>query len=285
MRLLVTFEYPHSTWIPLIVFRDFFKWFEINYDEHEISYQNTDPLKRMNPSGPNSPQIMVIKNLDNGKYIIVSYWDRAIELTWNGNGWDDEKRVDLITSSGIFSDLDFTPFSYCCYSSEFEFLSKNKRKDFKDKIISDLHFRGFLYHERKLMQQYKPELFSEQRKSTEDYFNELNSNKICLSLNGAGEICNRDLEILSCGSVLIRPELSQRFHNPLIPNYHYVSVEKVKDPKLQLDLIIDKYNNIKNDDNYLNEVAYNGLKWFEENGSILSNVELLKNIVDINKLI
>lgn len=284
MNLLITFENPHSTWSPLHIYKKFFEWILCNYPEFNIQYENTHPIRKMNPSGPHSPQLMTIRNLDNRKYIIISYWDRAIELTWEGNGWDEENRVDLITSSGVFSEMNFTPFSYCCYSSEFELLADSLRKKFIEKENKDLLFRGYLYHHRKMMQNYRPEFFSEERKSTIDYFNELNDSKICMSLDGVGEICNRDLEILCCGSVLLRPELYQKFHNPLIPDYHYISVEKVDDPSKQLDLLVEKFNSVRHDEDYLSEIAKNGLEWYLNNGSIDSNVELLKKIVNINKL-
>ena len=69
--------------------------------------------------------------------------------------------------------------------------------------------------------------------------------KICLSLNGAGEICNRDMEILASGSILFRPELNQKFHEELIPDYHYVTFDIHADANTQADIIIYKFNSIK----------------------------------------
>lgn len=284
MNLLFRFENPHSTWVPPNVFKNYFDWFSSTNQNYNITYENTDIIKKMNPSSPHSAHLLTIWNLDNSKYIIVSYWDRAIELTWDGNGWNDNNRVDLITSSGVFQDLDFTPFTYPCYSSEFEILSKSHKKDISEKLNNGIRFRGFLYHHRKTMQEYIPELFEESRKGVIDYFHELNDSKICLSLDGAGEICNRDLEILCCGSVLLRPELTQIFNEPLIPDYHYVAVEKVNNPKIQLDLILEKYNRIKEDNNLLETIGRNGHEWFERNGSIQANVDLLKRLVNIDKL-
>ena len=284
MKLHINFEKPHTHWIPLIVYDKFFSWFKEKYSEHEIEFENSSEKYNGNPSGPFSPHIMVIKNKENGKYILISYWDRAIEFTWDANGWEHEKMVDLITSSGVHEKMNVTSFSYTCYSLEFEKNCEKNIKKFKDKEKNGLLFRGFLYNHRKMMQNHKPDIFSEKRLDVHDYFNELNDNKICLSLNGAAEVCNRDMEILACGSVLLRPKLDQIFHNPLLENHHYISVEKVEDPKNQIDLLIEKYNSIKGDNDYLENIANNGHDWFLKNATVKSNVDILKKIVNIEKL-
>lgn len=284
MNIEFKFENPHTYWNPLIVFKNYYSWIENNQNGHSLIYTNTIPSERGNPSGPSSPHIMTIRNLETRKYIIVSYWDRAVEFTWEGNGWDTENRVDIITSAGVHCDMEYTPFSYTTYSLEFEKYASTDRKPWSEKTDSSLLFRGFLYAERKLMQTLRPDLFSEERKTIREYFDELNNTKISLSLNGAGEICNRDMEILCSGSVLLRPELTQKFHNPLIPNVHYISVEKVSDGKTQLELLLKKYEEIKDNFDFLNTIGNNGLRWFEQNGSMEANVELLKKLINLEKL-
>jgi hypothetical protein len=122
-------------------------------------------------------------------------------------------------------------------------------------------------------------IYPEQR-----YYEDLTNSKICLSLNGAGEICNRDLEILSAGSVLFRPALRQRFHNPLVPGIHYIGYKYVDDPNQQMDIILNEYEKIKNDDELLRTVANNGYEWFKNNGTIGKNVDLLKQLVNFDAL-
>jgi hypothetical protein len=285
MNIEVMFEKPHTYWNVLLVYQKFFNWFKEKYTEHNVVYRNSDPEKRGNPSGPHSPHVMVIRNLDNQKYIIVSYWDRAIELTWPGCHWDVENRVDLVTSSGVHFPMEFTPFSYICHSNDFEKVAEVNKIPFEQKESKPLLFRGYLYNERKIFQTMYPDLVTEERKGTVDYFQELNERKICLSFNGAAEICHRDMEILSAGSVLFRPELSQVFYNKLIPNYHYLSVPKERDPILQFKLLLDKYEEVKNNDELLSEIANNGYEWYKKNGTTDSNVELLKSIINLEKLL
>lgn len=284
MKLEFKFENSYSDWGPLLVFKNYYDWFFKYNDIHDVTFKNTTPMERSNPSGTSSPHIMTIKNVENNKYFIVSYWDRAIELTWEGNGWDVKNMVELITSSGVYDDILFTPLSYVCHSYEFQKNAQKNKIDFDKKNNDKLLFRGYLYGNRNEMRNYKPEYFTDIKKPKIEYLNELNNYKICLSLDGAGEICNRDIEILSVGSVLLRPKLNQKFHNELIPNYHYVSVDKIGDPVKQFDLILERYNEIKNDYEFLSFIANNGNNWFTKNGTIESNVEILKKIINIDKL-
>lgn len=284
MKLLVRFETPHTYWTPLLVFKNFHSWMESYYSDHLIVYENTKPDERSNPSGVCSAHIMTMRNVSTKKYIIVSYWDEAIELTWEGNGWDDENKVELITSSGVHSIMNYTPFSYTCYNLEFEKLSDLYRKPLNERTNNNLFFRGHLYGDRKLMQLYKPQYFAKDKVELDLYFEELNDSKISLSLDGAGEICNRDMEILCNGGVLLRPALTQKFHNELLPDVHYIAVQRVSNPVEQFDLLLKKYEEIKDNTELLNNISNNGLEWFKANGSMTANVELLKKIVDLDKL-
>lgn len=285
MRLEFTFENPHTDWSVLLVFKQYYDYFIDTYKNINVTYVNSSSFSDRNPSGRHSAHIMTIKNLDTKKYIIVSYWDKAIELTWDGNGWDNQNCVEIITSSGVHNEnFKFTPFSYLTYSKTYENLSEG-RLPFINKKNNELFFRGFLYSERKTMSENFPNNFSNEKKNVNDFFNEINTSKIVLSLNGVGEICNRDIEILSTGSVLIRPKLLQKFHNELIPDIHYISVDKVSNPILQFELLNNKFNEVKNNYELLESISKNGVKWFLENGTINSNVEILKSLININKLV
>ena len=118
----------------------------------------------------------------------------------------------------------------------------------------------------------------------ERYFEELTNNKICLSLNGAAEICHRDIEVFSARSALLRPKLELQFHNKLIPDYHYISFEMDNDPIVLNKNILNRYNEVKDDIEFLKYISENGYQWYLENGTIDSNVRILKEIININKL-
>ena len=284
MRLEFRFEGPHTDWSVLHVFDKFYKQF-INENPHiECSYVSSGMFYNGNPSGIYSAQIMTITNLDTKKYLIVSYWDKAIELTWEWNGWEPKNMVELISSSGTKPEMNFTPYTYLPYSIIFDNLSKNSKK-IEEKENNELGFRGFLYNERLSLSKIGDiKITNEKLFPIERYYEELNNNKICLSLNGAGEICNRDIEVLSSRSALLRPKLDLQFHNKLIPDYHYISFEMDDDPIILNKIILDRYNQVKDDIEFLKFISENGYQWYLENGTVDSNVRILKEIIDINKL-
>ena len=284
MRLEFRFENPHTNWSVLYVFDKFYKEFILEHPHIECSHINSSEYYNGNPSGIYSAQIMTITNLDTEKYLIVSYWDRATELTWEGNGWTPQNMVELISSSGTKPEMNFTPYTYLPYSIEFDSLSK-KSKKIEEKENNKLEFRGFLYNERLSLSKIGDIHITEQKIfPIERYFDELNNNRICLSLNGAGEICNRDVEILSSMSALLRPKLELQFHNELIPNYHYISFEMDDNPIILNKIILDKFNEVKDDIEFLKYISENGYQWYINNGTVDSNVKILKEIIQINKL-
>lgn len=283
MNLQFSFEGGESNWSVKEVFNKFYYQFITKNNLYNISYVNSSLHYKGNPSSFFSPHIMVIKNLDNEKYIIVSYWDRAKDLTFDGNGWDNKNCVEIITSSGVHEEMSYTPFSYVSYDKRYDLLSNNS-KTISHKTNCELFFRGKLYGDRLNLKLNNKIKILDNIIGVEDYFDELNNNKISLSLNGAAEICNRDIEILSSKSVLLRPKLNQKLHNELIPNFHYVSYDYDSDPKIQSQIIIDKFNTIKNDLDYLNFISENGYKWYCENGTIDSNISILNKILNVEKL-
>ena len=284
MRLEFAYQFPHTNWSVFNVFDQYFNFCVKKYKWHEITKVNSSNHYIGNPGAPYSPHIMTIKNLDNDKYIVVSYWDHPQEFDMEHHGWDKSKRVSLYTSAGIKGNEPFTPFSYLPYTTLFDEYAKNA-VDLENKKNNELIFRGFLYGERyTLASTNKIKIIDEKIMPENMYFEDLTNNKICLSLNGAGEICNRDIEILSSKSVLFRPKLKQIFHNELIPDFHYVSYDYDSNPNTQADIILEKYEQIKNDDEYLKFISENGYKCFLENGTISSNVRILSEIINFKKL-
>lgn len=285
MEIEFKFENPTHNWSILFVFKKYYEDFIQNNPSIKTTYINSGLFEDRSPCGVNSAHVLTIKNKNNGKYLLVSYWDRSEDFFLEQNGWDVDNCVEVITSSGVKPEHKVTPFSYLPYTKQFDKLSLNA-KQMSDKHENKLFFRGYLYGERlSLKETGLIEITDKKIFPYQSYFEELTNNKVCLSLNGAGEICNRDLEILSARSVLLRPKLFGKFHNDFRDGYHYISFEESSNPKIQSQIIIDKFNEISNDDELLSTVSENGYKWFQENGTINSNVELLKKIIDIKKLI
>jgi len=114
------------------------------------------------------------------------------------------------------------------------------------------------------------------------YFREACRHRVILSLPGMADLCNRDVESFASGTCVLRPRLRNEFHNELIPDYHYISVDtkyyKV-DPIEVADKIEKRFREIADDDAYLEYVAKNAAKWYDENVSLDAAMKLTAKLL------
>lgn len=278
------FQPPFNGWGPTSIYQKLFDSLKDEYDiEHitTIKYNNNFPHKT-------GPHHLIIENPINKKYKLCTYWDRAIEVLDDCFEWENENCFGVYSAvnSGISPKL--IPTSYCCMNRNVENQIQNIDKSFDKKIYFDLVFRGFLHSSRFFIKDLCSDkiTMTDKKVTYEKYIKELNEHAIGLSLNGAAEICNRDMEILGTGSVLFRPKLTKtKFHNPLVEGEHYIGYEFDEDPKKEFENLWEKYNQIVNNKEYLNYVALNGLKWYNENGTIEANANIIKNIINLEELL
>lgn len=284
MELEIGYQYPHTRWSVFHVFKKLHDKLLERFQDFTFEYIDFGRKYNGNSGGNYSPHVMTIKNKKTGKYIVISYWDHMIDLTYPNNGWNPELCVSIISSSGNKYNLQHIPSSYLCYDIIFDEIHVNA-KQMSEKENDVLLFRGYLYGDRLNLKNHGVLNITDVKKfPIEDYFMELTNNRINLSLNGAAEICNRDMEILSSRSVLFRPLLTQKFHNDLIPNHHYVAFDYNPDPKIQTEIILEKYESIKNNIDLLTFISDNGYTWFKENGTVDSNVKILNDILSDEKI-
>lgn len=57
-----------------------------------------------------------------------------------------------------------------------------------------------------------------------DYYSDVIQYSVGLSIGGTGEICFRDIEYMALGIPFLRYEFLSSFYEPLVPNYHYISI-------------------------------------------------------------
>lgn len=241
---------------------------------------------------------MIIKNEETKKYFIINYYD-TLNSIHSINGWDVENIAEIFSSTGAHADnvhynennINYTPSSYCLRSKSSEEYLQDNPTAVKSKL--SLLFRGTTYFFREYIQNdsrfdVRTDFINEL-----DYIKELQENFISLSLNGTGEICHRDIESFASKCAVIRPQLTVKFHNPLIEDYHYIAIKT--DDLLELETsefykalssrIYSKYLEVKDDSKYLNFIAKNGFDWYKNNGSILNNVNILTKLINFNKLL
>jgi hypothetical protein len=287
MEINVYYEKPHNGWSVTTIYDRVFNSLRESYPSIDFVHINTPQFYPVGPGEIYSPHLMVIKNTKNKKYILVSYWDVSDDLFYEGNGWINlKKRVQFISTSGLSFKHDLNePLSYPVYSVEVESLIENIYQN--DQITRDndvLTFRGFLYLFREYLSLDPFFNVTNERLSYYNYLVELKKCKIGLGLNGAGEICNRDIEILGLGTPLLRPRLESVFYNKLIPDYHYISFEIGENHESTKQNLLEKFNSVKDNPEFLNFISQNGRKWYEENGTIESNKKILINTINLKKL-
>ena len=113
----------------------------------------------------------------------------------------------------------------------------------------------------------------EQFRQKELYYDELSSHKFSLSLNGAANICYRDLEIFALNSLNLRQPITCKTYNPILPNVHYIEfidndfLHKIltnqnidNEIKEKVDFITDFYNSADGI-----EMIKNGKDWYIDN--------------------
>lgn len=175
------------------------------------------------------------------------------------------------------------------YDLEFYFQQRNNITELKDQ----LYFRGDT-STRPILNHFGDGIIYGGRPigGFESYVRELINFKIALSTAGRGEICYRDIECMALGIPFLRFEYTSEFLDPLIPNYHYISVERPDDLKdwMSLDrnglkhhakMIEDRYNEIIKDEEFLHFISKNARKYYED---FLSPKSIVDNTIKLIEL-
>jgi hypothetical protein len=314
MKINAYFEAHGLQWCYVSVFHRLFNKLKETYPDIEFNYIDPNlvriPEKYTGPSSKFGPNFMIIENDTNKKYFIVSYWDKLKDVIVSNpvTNWDVENQVEIFASVGahkndyFYAPLNckYTPISYTTMTIDIEkqieelYNQKNERT-----YVEKLTFRGYLYQFRKFLE--SDERFNIISKQTSiltpfDYMQELNASHLNFNINGAGEVCNRDIEIMGLGTALFRTKLVAKFHNELIPNYHYISVDfdNIDYDEHKHDYngywkelsenVYGRFQEVKKDKDFIDFVANNGRQWYLENGTIDANVNIILNLLDFKKL-
>jgi hypothetical protein len=289
-KLTFYFQPPFSRWMPTSIFHELFNYYHNIYPNYIVS--NDSIQYNSNCGHRTGPHHLIIENQETGYYKLVTYWDKAHEVLNDYFDWNNDKCLGVYSSVSAKSYSKITATSYCSYNQHIEELIHANDISFENKQDNSLCFRGFLYTNRlstkEILDKFPNNsinIYSEIL-SYEKYVKEINNHKIGLSFNGAAEICNRDIEILGVGSVLLRPELvSTSFHDPLIPNTHYIPFDLVSDAHIQTEIIMTKLNELLQNYEYMRYVATNGNDWYNRNGSKDANVKVISQLLNIEELL
>lgn len=250
---------------------------------------------------------LIIENPTNGLYHSVTYMDKIHYMVDGSRNWNIDSLVDIYASAGVhhqdfhylpspvFAEpkgLNLIPFTYSVSTREM-IAAIISHQCIEKTLPAKPPFRGKLYNFRNFIKD--DDRFNVQGgfKEANEYIKEMASNTINMSLNGSGEVCQRDCEILATGTALFREKLTAKFHNPLIPNHHYIAIDcdPIKHIKgehdyyaAQLDVYYDRWMEVKDDAEFIAEVAANGKEWYDANCTIEANGRIAVEIIDLTKL-
>jgi hypothetical protein len=114
---------------------------------------------------------------------------------------------------------------------------------------------------------------------------------LCSGVGGGyscGDYCFRDGELYGLGIPTLRPKYAIETYIPLIPDYHYISVDAEFDEKFKYknhgdlaDKITKRYNEVIHDNEYLDFISNNARQWYMD---MLSYPNVINNIIESLKL-
>lgn len=154
-------------------------------------------------------------------------------------------------------------------------------------VIKHLHEKGYLNPNNVPITLYLKEL-SLQNIAVSHY---MDVDRFISANKYPGELCYRDIEMMSIGVPYIRIEYKSEIHNAFIPNYHYIVIPR-EDAFLTFkeqghegvaELFIKKYNEVKNDKDFLKFISDNQRRWYDENMRWPKSAELTMNKLNIKK--
>jgi hypothetical protein len=262
-------------------------------DSRTVDFNGNPGTKPHAPVYPYSHFYTIIKNPDNNKYFVISYWDKLRGMS-EYTFWDMKNCVEIFAAAGIQDneidyrpcpDINYTPISCMSLFKESEDRIQEVYK--QPKIIPErLYFKGGEYDIRKYLYKDGRIEMDNVRVSPKDFIDIIAKYSINIDINGAAEISCRTLDVLGLQSALIRPRLSIQFHNPLIPNYHYADLncDDLGNWKQVADAYIERFEDLKKDPELVHFLSVNGRKWYEENATIDAHVNILSKVINFNKL-
>lgn len=130
--------------------------------------------------------------------------------------------------------------------------------------------------------------------SPTEYFKKAINHKIGLSIATLAEYCYRDIEYMAIGIPFLRVEYIRDLNPPLIPNYHYIAIDRKKygfgyysgldriggDKYVQA--YIDRFLEVKDDKDFLEFIANNAREYYLKYCSPENRLTHILNLLEID---
>jgi len=250
---------------------------------------------------------LIVTNNTSGKTFLHSLSDYAPFLLEHQSALDKlnikafafcSNHTDTIIVKYNYLNINLIPSFYILENwNDHEYIRINKHNIKKN----NCYFNGLGYGHRELYINYlKTNSFftMKDKRNPNDYlskplyYENVSKYRYGLSLNGAAEICYRDVEYFGLGVLCIREPLSIKTKDNLEPNIHYKSIlddfvtsnifnpEKINEI---IEYIIDSINNITIEESEY--ILNNAKKWYENNAMPDKQVDFLYQCLIENDII
>ena len=241
---------------------------------------------------------MIIENTQTKEFVVLSVCDHLTGATLNHQSNDLCKKIiicqydetcirqHLRREENIFK---FLPWIYFP-SNVFDIDSLYERRKNVTKFTDKFCFWGTSLEDRSILSHFNPDLFDGGRPigTFESYASHLIQYKIALSVSGRGEFCYRDIENFGLGVPIIRFQFNNKMHKELVPNFHYISVDRPDDmvydrtgEKHHAEMLERRFVEVKDDKDFLDFISKNARQYYEDNLIIDSSIKLTYNLLEL----
>ena len=147
-----------------------------------------------------------------------------------------------------------------------------------EKKSNKIYWKGNLYLGRYDILTKIKDLLNEdwqERVTASNFYQELSSHKLAVSLPGWGKSCHREFECFAVGTAVIAPVFQNTYHMPLIPNYHYLAIESGPiDEKIR-----ERVEKTTSDE--IAEVRKNAMKYYDDFIRFEPSVKMIEHLLEL----
>lgn len=307
-ELIISYDGGYNNWYV----SEFYKYFHKKFQEQvnvNLKYIPTKDLAKYfgKEVSNHSSSIfnwynLILLNPKNERFFIHSWYDYAPEIIDYSieNNFDISKFscVSNLTEDIIQkykSKMEVQPSVYYLENwSDIGLVNKHMNLP---KKIDKVYFNGLIYgHREKIIEFLKTKKYftiktktnPNEFQSKTDYYNLLSAHKFGLSLNGAANICYRDLELFGLGVINLRQPLKSMTYNPIIKDVHYIefltdnlvdSIINDRDVNQIIDLEIERLLDTSTE-YQLKEMIFESKNWFNQNCQPQNQFEIIKSFMN-----
>lgn len=286
------------------LFKSLYDGLITNYPEHTFTHHPARPNDDFLPYISN----FIIINPDNNRTILMSLWDRGMDVLYDRSIWPKYPIVQYIGGIGMHMNseqirqtfgIDHIPYQYPLgVPNAYEYINELKSDYDPQKKLRKAVFMGSLYGMRQRLKEMTAEhplidvFGNNDPYHGKEYFKKLNEYKIAISINGNGEICMRDFEAMGMKIPVVRSELITQFYNPLTPGVHYIRATDPVDEAINMNCDYDKIcrefittvENVIDNDELLQRISERGSQYFRNYCGVDYMTKLYFDIINVKKL-